>query len=223
MTENDSSDLTHTLVNVAKKRTIADLWSCSCCLGTLEDDCVPAVMNCRPFAHAICVTCADKLLERSSAKCPKCNTEFTHVRPLAEFVDTNNEGVASTLAKKAKKNGTTFEENLAAVLATIDNNVINQRVKFFAERTKGTIEHMEARGWSRASKGSAFVPLFDKSYVSIRVSSKNTSRDKLQEDMKRLTKQVIDYVQPLFPKVKLEPHSDKGKPCRYLWVRIKQK
>lgn len=223
MTQNNSSDLTHNMTSVTKKRTIIDLWSCSCCLGTLEDDCVPAVMNCKPFAHAICVSCADELLKRSPAKCPKCNTEFTYVRPLAEFVDTDNEVVASTLAKKAKKSSTPFEENLAAVLATIDNTVIRERVKFFVERTKSTVEHISVRGWSGAISGSNVVPNFDKNYVSIRVSSKNTSRNILQEDMKRLTKQVVDYVQPLFPKVKIEPYSDPDKPCRYLWVRVTQK
>lgn len=211
------------MTSTTKKRTIADLWSCSCCLGTLEDDCVPAVMNCKPFAHAICVTCADKLLEQPPAKCPKCNAEFTHVRPLVEFVDTDNEAVASTLAKKANKGSATFEQNLAAVLATIDNNVVCERVKFLAQRTKGTIERMDACGWPGAIAGSDNVPLFDKDNVSIRVSGKNTSRDKLQIRMELMTIQVIDYVQPLFPKVQIKPYSNPGKPCRYLWVRVVRK
>ena len=206
-----------------KKRTIADLWSCCCCLGTLEDNCIPAVMNCQPFAHAICVGCADKLLEAPPAKCPKCQTAFTFVRPLVEFVDTDNEAVASALAKKAKKESAPFQQNLAAVLATIDNNVVQERVKFLAERTKTTIEHLYARGWYAAISGSDYVPQFDRNYVRIRVTRKGVTRVMLQALMERLTNEVVGYVQPLFPNVKIEPWSNPDEACRYLWIRVARK
>lgn len=204
---------------MSKKRSIGDLWSCICCELTLEDNIVPAVMQCKPFAHTICTVCADELLTKGNAKCPKCRTPFASVRPLAEFVDTEDGNVASALAKKSKSSADTFQEKLDQVLETIDSATMRERVKHMTKRMERSLTFLANRSVQSCMSGDVSVPDFDRDNVKIRVKGKRT-RDDLQRAMERVTSGVITHVQPLFPKLVIKPYSNGHKPARYLWIHI---
>lgn len=206
---------------MSKKRSIGELWSCVCCLLTLEDNIVPAVMQCKPFAHTICTNCADDLITKGNAKCPKCRTPFASVRPLAEFVDTDDANVASALAKKSKTAVDSFQERLDQVLETIENVTLRERVKHMTKRMQTSLNYMTERTVQSCQSGDSYVPEFDKRNVKIRVKGKHTRVD-LQTAMERVTTAVITYVQPLFPKLVIKPYSNYYKPARYLWIHIKK-
>jgi len=206
---------------MSKKRSIGELWSCICCDLTLEDNIVPAVMQCKPFAHTICTICADDLLTKGNAKCPKCRTPFASVRPLAEFVDTDDANVASALAKKAKSSVDAFQERLNHVLETIENATMRERVKHMTKRMERAITYLETRIIQSCNSGDSVVPVFDRDNVKIRVKGKQTRGD-LQRTMERVTSAVITHVQPLFPNLVIKPYSNEHKPARYLWIHIKK-
>ena len=206
---------------MSKKRSVGELWACVCCSLTLEDNIVPAVMQCSPFAHTICTACADDLLEKGDAKCPQCRTPFAFVRPLAEFVDTDDVNVASALAKKAKTKET-LEDRLQQVLQSIDNDTVRQRVKHLATKVVEAVDFMIKRNFASCIHGGGDVPEFDKSNVRIRVKGRR-SRTELQRSMEGVTSAVLQYVQPLFPHLVIKPYSNAQKPTRYMWCRIQKR
>lgn len=171
--------------------------------------------------HHLHRVCADELLTKRNAKCPKCRTPFASVRPLAEFVDTEDGNVASALAKKSKSSADTFQEKLDQVLETIDNATMRERVKHMTKRMERSLTFLANRSIQSCMSGDISVPDFDRDNVKIRVNGKRT-RDDLQRAMERVTSDVIAHVQPLFPKLVMKPYSNGHKPAMYLWIHIKK-
>jgi len=189
---------------MTSKKRLLDQWECPVCTLTLDDSCVPAVMNCRPFAHVICMACANELLQRGQAKCPKCMTPFADARPLSDFVDNDNAEVADTLAKRARLT-TPFEQRLAVRLAEIDDHTIRQRVEFLARRTLTNIATMKQRGFQVRICYSSTIPAFDAGKVAIRVTDarrimgiRRPNRVKLTDELNAITQVVLPYVEDLF-------------------------
>jgi hypothetical protein len=184
-----------------KKRKIFEEWSCPVCLSTIEDGCVPSVMNgCTPFAHVACETCLSDMQKRNAALCPECRAPFTTIRPLAAFVDHDDPEIASVLKKRATVE--TLDARIAAVSALCTPLQV-QRLTFAAKRMEGLLANYPKMHTSSMIAKTYRVPDFDKANVAVNVADGKklglTSSADLNAHMRRITGEIVPMMNLLFP------------------------
>lgn len=205
-----------------KRKLLAD-WSCPVCFDTVSEQCIPAVMNgCVPFAHVVCMSCLNLLLEQKQALCPECRAPFASIRPLAAFVDKSDPVIADALAKKAKV--VTLEDKLAAL--DISDEQTKLRVAYVAKRIVKSLQTDYYRIQGAVFSYSTHVPDFDKDHVCLRVIDtarvlrvRHDSR-RLNQYLNNVTASIIPYLGELFPQCLFKARSYKSRTRMYMGLRI---
>lgn len=209
---------------VSKKRSLLEEWTCPVCLESIDDGCVPAVMNCKLFAHVICMKCATLMIERGGASCPQCREPFMNARPIEAFVNKDDPAVAETLKKKANS-VQSIEQQVEAL--GISNAVIRERVLFSAKRAITELPTVELQGFSSCHFWSNHIPDFDKANAAMTVreacrkmhiSPPKTAT--VQAAMVSMSAAIVPYLNrlPMFKekKIRFEQSVTQTKRIRYL-------
>lgn len=214
---------------MSAKRKLLEEWQCPACLDTIEDGCIPAVMNgCAPFACVACMTCLNEMLEKKMANCPLCRAPFINVRPLASFVDNGDPVIADALAKKARV--VTLADKIAAL--NIEEPRMRQRVAHMAKK----IERYLAGDAFDPSRSyflfSTRVPEFDRGNCSLTIAGSKKillprchtkNKETVRAYLELITARVTPFMEQLFPAYKVVAQHRRSKPNQYLSIRIYKK
>lgn len=213
---------------MSAKRKLLDEWQCPACLDTIEDGCIPAVMNgCAPFACVACMACLNEMLAKKMAKCPLCRAPFINVRPLASFVDNSDPMIADALAKKARV--VTLADRIAAL--NIEEPRMRQRVAHMAKKIE---RHLAADGFDPNKIYFLFsskVPEFDRGNCSLTIAGSKKilprrhtkSKETVRVYLEQITARVTPFMEQLFPTYQVVAQHRRSKPNQYLSIRIYKK
>ncbi len=209
-----------------RKRKVMQEWACPVCLETIDEGCVPAVMNgCTPFAHVACSKCLTEMKAQNKALCPKCRAPFSTIRALADFVDTDDADVAEELKKRQKSNDS-LADRIEAL--AIDDPLLKQRVVVSANNFADTLQKSPRAELGIWCCWRTFVSEFDDPRAALTLTEarkkkiKVRDRYELQVHLDALTTTVLPALHLLFPKFRFESHTDynsQKKRLGYLTIR----
>lgn len=129
------------------ERLYTPTWECPVCYDELGVDAgvVPCVItSCRPVAHLVCYTCAQRDALRKNAPCPLCRTPIVNVLPLGALVDEAADAAARAALDRIDPSRIGAQDAVARVVsaaqeqlsdsAVSDREIVAKRVQKVVER-----------------------------------------------------------------------------------------